>query len=464
MGWNPQINFKLRDDEITFGDLIFDKGSAELLCKALTAIKNGQSVGNDVIKSIIENGCYTDKELEAIRKEFDEIKNDISYFKKLRASGFTSGVSNWAKRVDANINYVTGSNTWIEKYKELKLCACEMYESLLGKNYAFTPQEKTTFDKRYGDVLKSTTSKERLDGVLRKQYYEDLEAGVPNAADIYIQAQVDNGIITEQQAEGKRKLFGAASKSVVKTDLASDFEGDTFGVYSADGKEIGIHVEDTTGGAQTVTVTRQLLMDKLNQIKGISDFKDKALAGMTLYKYVKSALVEAGVNTDKADLALENFIKVQNVPMGELFTVLSATISQVDTSAIGTLFDSLSYEVNKSDWDSIVKTEKKSRDTFELNCKTLESMIKQIQGITDFGKSGTASVVLLKLVQSVFTEANAAYPAGIDEVNKTNMTFGETVKSTVAVVNEVISTSRYSAVIDNCHKEIDTSWWNRQLQ
>lgn len=351
MGWNPQISFKLRDDEITFGDLIFDKSSAELLCKALKTIKSGQSVGNDVIKSIIENGCYTDKELEALRQEFEEIKNDISYFKKLRASGFTSGISNWAKRVDANINYVTGSNTWIEKYKELKLCACEMYESLLGKNYEFTPQEKTTFDKRYNDVLKGTTSKERLDGILRKQYYEDLGAGVPNAADIYIQAQVDNGIITEQQAEGKRKLFGAASKASAVNGV--DHKSDN---ANSDEKEVGVHVEDTVNDNETIVITRKLLMDKLNQIKGISDFKDKAFAGMNLYKYVKSGLVEAGVDTSKADLTAKNFVEVQDVSMGELFTVLYATISQVDTSAIGTLFDSVCCEVKKSDWNAIVKT------------------------------------------------------------------------------------------------------------
>lgn len=464
MGWNPQINFKLRDDEITFGDLIFDKGSAELLCKALTAIKNGQSVGNDVIKSIIESGCYTDKELEALRKEFDEVKNDISYFKRLRASGFTSGVANWAKRVDANINYVTGSNTWIEKYKELKLCACEMYESLLGKGYAFTPQERAAFDKRYSDIMKSTTSKERLDGVLRKQYYEDLVAGVPNAADIYIQAQVDNGIITEQQAEGKRRLFGAVSKSVVKTDSTDEFSGDSK-TFNSDGVEVGIHVEDTTNDTEVVTVTSKLLMDKLNQIKGISDFKDKAFAGMTLYKYVKSALVEAGVNTDKADLAVKNFIEVQDVSMGELFTVLSATISQVDTSAIGTLFDSISCEVKKSDWDTIVKQEAESvKDKFELNCNQLEVMLRQVQGITDFGKSCRTSIVLLNLIKNVFTEKNASYPADIDVVLNSDMPFGEVVKSTVAVISKVTSTAGYRNIIDNCHKEIDTSWWNRQLQ
>ena len=459
MGWNPQINFKLRDDEITFGDLIFDKGSAELLCKALTAIKNGQSVGNDVIKSIIENGCYTDKELEALRKEFDEIKNDISYFKKLRASGFTSGISNWAKRVDANINYVTGSNTWIEKYKELKLCACEMYESLLGKNYAFTPQEKATFDKRYGDVLKSTTSKERLDGVLRKQYYEDLAAGVPNAADIYIQAQVDNGIITEQQAEGKRKLFGAAVKSSAVAD--NKYGLITNSETSNPGNGIGIYVEDTADTNQKIVISSDDVKDKLNQVCKITDAKDKAFASMDLFILLKKGIVEIGVNIEKAKYTIEHY---DTLSMGEIFDCMYYTISDITLAMAGSLFDSLAYEVNKSDWDSIVKAEKKSRDTFELNCKALESMIKQIQGITDFGKSGTACIVLLKLVQSVFTEANAAYPAGVDEVNKTNMTFGEVVKSTVEVVNEVVSTPRYNTIIDNCHKEIDTSWWNRQLQ
>lgn len=42
--------------------------------------------------------------------------------------------------------------------------------------------------------------------------------------------------------------------------------------------------------------------------------------------------------------------------------------------------------------------------------------------------------------------------------------FGEVVKSTINIVSKVTSTVGYHNVIDNCHKEIDASWWNRQLQ
>lgn len=356
MGWNPQINFKLRDDEITFGDLIFDKGSADLLCKALTSIKNGQSVGNDVIKSIIENGCYTDKELGSLRQEFEEIKNDIAYFKKLRASSFTSGISNWVKRVDANINYVTGSNTWIEKYKELKLCACEMYESLLGKNYEFTPQEKATFDKRYSDVLKGTTSKERLDSILRKQYYEDLGAGVPNAADIYIQAQVDNGIITEQQAEGKRKLFGAASKASTPNGVENNPDN-----INADEKEVGAHVEDTTdtNGAvvvKSIVIKSNVVLGKMEEISKIIMPNERALASKRLFLLILSALRDTGLDVKDTAMTCEYYGEsAYNISADDVYERVLNVISELKFQSTSSLFDSTSCEVKKSEWDSIIK-------------------------------------------------------------------------------------------------------------
>lgn len=460
MGWNPQINFKLRDDEITFGDLIFDKGSAELLCKALTAIKNGQSVGNDVIKSIIESGCYTDKELGALRQEFEEIKNDISYFKRLRASGFTAGISNWAKRVDATVNYVTGSNTWIEKYKELKLCACEMYESLLGKNYAFTPQEKATFDKRYSDVLKGTTSKERLDGILRKQYYEDLGAGVPNAADIYIQAQVDNGIITEQQAEGKRKLFGAASKASApngvehKSDNANSCE-----------KEVGVHVEDTTDTNVTVVIKSTAVLDKMEQISKIIVPKERAIASLKLFKLVGVGLY--GVIDDnvyhEANMMYEACNgKTHTIPDEEVYSHVQKAVSELKFQSTSSLFDSTSYVVKKSEWDSIIK-EPGKKDTFLLTASKLEEMFTQVKNLTDGMKMIKGCVVLLNLIKGKF-----GIHSNVDDnirviLNTSDRSAKETVELTGSIINRIITTPELSKAIDGC-EEIEVSWWNAQLQ
>lgn len=463
MGWNPQINFKLRDDEITFGDLIFDKGSAELLCKALTAIKNGQSVGNDVIKSIIENGCYTDKELEAIRKEFDEIKNDISYFKKLRASGFTSGVSNWAKRVDANVNYVTGSNTWIEKYKELKLCACEMYESLLGKNYAFTPQEKTTFDKRYSDVLKGTTSKERLDGILRKQYYEDLGAGVPNAADIYIQAQVDNGIITEQQAEGKRKLFGAASKASAPNGVENNPDR-----INADEKEVGVHVEDTadTNGAvvvKSIVIKSNAVLGKMEQISKIIVPDERALASKQLFLLILGALRDTGLDVKNTAMTCEYYgDSMYGISADDVYEGVLNVISELKFQSISSLFDSTFCEVKKSEWDSIIKKSGK-KDTFLLTASKLEEMFTQVKNLTDGMKMIKGCVVLLNLIKGKF-----GIFSNVDDdirviLNTSDYSAKETVELTESLINRIITTPELNKAIDGC-EEIEVSWWNAQLQ
>lgn len=465
MGWNPQINFKLRDDEITFGDLIFDKGSAELLCKALTAIKSGQSVGNDVIKSIIENGCYTDKELETLRKEFEEIKNDISYFKKLRASGFTSGISNWAKRVDANINYVTGSNTWIEKYKELKLCACEMYESLLGKNYEFTSQERATFDKRYNDVLKGTTSKERLDGILRKQYYEDLGAGVPNAADIYIQAQVDNGIITEQQAEGKRKLFGAASKAGVPNGIENNPDS-----INADEKEVGVHVEDTadTNGAvvvKSIVIKSNVVLDKMEQVSKIIIPHERAMAALKLFELVGAGLY--GIIDDNVfHIANMTYEAYNNntcaVSDEEVYNGIQKAVSELEFRSTSSLFDSTSYAVKESEWDSVIK-ELVKKDTFLLTASKLEEMFTQVKNLTDGMKMIKGCVVLLNLIKGKF-----GIFSNVDDdikviLNTSDYSAKETVELTGSLINRIVTTLELSKAIDGC-EEIEVSWWNAQLQ
>ena len=57
-----------------------------------------------------------------------------------------------------------------------------------------------------------------------------------------------------------------------------------------------------------------------------------------------------------------------------------------------------------------------------------------------------------------------SYQADIDTVLNSDMSFGEVVKSTINIVSKVTSTVGYRNVIDNCPKEIDASWWNRQLQ
>lgn len=463
MGWNPQISFKLRDDEITFGDLIFDKGSAELLCKALKTIKSGQSVGNDVIKSIIENGCYTDKELEALRQEFEEIKNDISYFKRLRASGFTSGISNWAKRVDANINYVTGSNTWIEKYKELKLCACEMYESLLGKNYEFTPQEKATFDKRYNDVLKGTTSKERLDGILRKQYYEDLGAGVPNAADIYIQAQVDNGIITEQQAEGKRKLFSAASKA----SASNGVEHNPDNINSGE-KEVGVHVEDTadTNGAvlvKSIVIKSNAVLNKMEQISKVIIPDERALASKKLFLLIFDALRDAGLDVKNTAMTCEYYgDSMYNISADDVYKGVFNVVSELKFQSTSSLFDSTSCEVKKSDWDSIIE-ESGKRDTFLLTASKLEEMFTQVKNLTDGMKMIKGCVVLLNLIKGKF-----GVFSNVDDdirviLNTSDYSAKETVELTGSLINRIVTTPELSKAIDGC-EEIEVSWWNAQLQ
>ena len=60
MGWNPNFNFSLRDDEITFCNLIFDKNCAEYLCEELLRIKQGGEVAPEYLVQLLSKGCFTD--------------------------------------------------------------------------------------------------------------------------------------------------------------------------------------------------------------------------------------------------------------------------------------------------------------------------------------------------------------------------------------------------------------------
>ena len=462
MGWNPQFNFKLRDDEVTFGNLILDKRCADLLSKALTKLKNGENVDISVIKSIIDVGCYTDAEFEKLHTEFEEIKKDIAYFKQLCSANLISGIHNWAKRVDTNIGYIVGSNTWVEKYKELKLCACEMYVELIGKGFEFPPEQAKTYRERYSEIMDKTDTKERLAGVLRKQYYEDIDHGVPNAEEIYIQSQLDHGLITPEMAEKRRRVFGAVDKARVETNITKSEEIKK----DQPAEEVGVYVQNTKH--EEITLTAHMLTDKVNEISLLSDKFEQAVCYTELFELVVPVCHDVNIDVTKASEVVTAFYdKSKGVTAGEVIDTVSALFKTIWLQMNATMFDSVEKTVDKEYWDNIVKGKKSYNDCSEsstnMTADSLKRKMEEIKGISDIVKRTRSCVSLLQGLKPEFNQRNLKWPELADKTvagfSDSSMNFGQVVANTQAVVDELTSDGN-APILDNSKFTVDKKWWD----
>ena len=208
MGWNPQFNFKLRDDQIAFGSLILDKNGADAIADILVRFKNGEVPDLGVLKDLMDNYCFTNEEFTAMKNELPVIQADIKAFKDIGCNT----LQKWklmAQSVSINVNYVAGSDSWVERYKELKMVAADLYNQLVQVGYQFTAEEKAKYDERYGDIIGCTTNMERVSSVFEKQYLEAMLRGDPNALDNFCDCMVEAGVWTEDVAareKNKRQL------------------------------------------------------------------------------------------------------------------------------------------------------------------------------------------------------------------------------------------------------------------
>lgn len=207
MSWNPSINFKLRDDQVAFGDLIFDKNGASLVCEVLHSIKDGKPINMEVFKQVLDEWCFTDFEFEKLKEEFEQIKQDIATFKQISTS-FGSKWTASIKSVGIAMDYVAGSATWVQKYKENKAIAAGLYQNVKKSGYQFSMAEQQEYDKRYFDVMQASTDTELVEAFLQRQYRENLAAGDKDAVNKYCDALVETGCITPEAAEKKKQMLG----------------------------------------------------------------------------------------------------------------------------------------------------------------------------------------------------------------------------------------------------------------
>lgn len=203
MSWSPQINFRLRDDQMTFGDLIIDKNGAQILANMLVSIKRGEVPDIGSMKDILDQYAFTDQEFEKIKTDMDEIKKDIEEFKKIGSNGLQKW-NVFMQTVQINASYIVGSDTWIERYKELKMIGANLYDQIVRCGYKFDAEKEKVYQERYGEVLGCTNSMERVSGVFERKYREDLINGNPDALDNFLDSMVEAGVWTREAAERER--------------------------------------------------------------------------------------------------------------------------------------------------------------------------------------------------------------------------------------------------------------------
>lgn len=227
MGWSPNLSFSLRDDQVSFGYLIIDKSAVETICQFLIMLKNGQQLNTDHWNNLhqtLVDRCYTNEEFEKIRVEFEQIKQDISDFKRAT----TSYGARWTASLDSlgsTVNYIAGSKTWIDKYIEYKQIAASLFNELKRHNYQFDLASLQTYEMRYRDVIQSSTQTELVSSYLEKQRREAMANGDPNANERFVQAMVETGCFTQEQAEQHRKmarLWDQASGNQVSKHIVKD--------------------------------------------------------------------------------------------------------------------------------------------------------------------------------------------------------------------------------------------------
>lgn len=207
MGWNPNINFQLRDDQVTFGDLIIDKNGIPAICDALKAIKAGRPLDTTYLTEIVQAWCFENDEFNKLKEEFEQIKIDIVEFKGI-TSNFGAKWTASINAVGASIDYIVGSSTWIEKYKENKSIAAGLYQVIKASGYTFSPEKDNEYRARYIDVMQATTQTECVQQYLKKQYQENLAQGKEDALKVYCDALVETGCITKEQAAKKMQMMG----------------------------------------------------------------------------------------------------------------------------------------------------------------------------------------------------------------------------------------------------------------
>lgn len=441
MGWNPQFNFSLRDDEVTFGELIFDKQCADMLCAELLKIKNGNSSDISNIKSILDAGCFTDEELSDTRWEFEQIKEDIKVFSEhLRTY---QKFATWWDTTATKASYIVGSTTWYQQFIDIKSMAADMYMKLLNSNHQFSPEDKGEYDRRYRDIIQSTSANERTELAIRRQYERNLAEGVDNAREIYMDAMITAGFLTEEQVEAQNVLLRAADTSNVAVTMKPLEEGE-------------------------VRVDYDLLHNMwLDLTHADCDSKAVAEASTELVGRISKVLTDIGLEKYAKSLeSCKNLLKYQDYDA--YVESITEWFELLNTPDAISAFNNADVRWLEEDIKELKQILRLAISSTSGNLKTvvdttlINSVYNEIKGIYDRMQRATAEIRFVKEVTGILTEAGIMINSNWnkvceDFVTQGNIPAGEVHKQADAVINCVNYASN-TALIDSLGYEVDYDW------
>lgn len=353
MGWNPSINFKLRDDEIVFGDLIMDKNTAELLGEALMNIKEGRPVEN--LSEVLEY-VYTNDEFIELKDTFREVKEDIKYFSEVLAGmgRFIPGVSSMVGRTKSTFDYVVGTTSWIEKYKNYVTIAAEAYSQLCALEYQFPPEKSGEYAQRYGDVLTHTTEKERIRESIEIQFQEDIkEIGLEAA----IKRKIENEFKCGINSEGTTAMLNSLTVSMGQSkqegiEEANALRDATDEARNKMVKDVQELYEDSN---LTVDLNSDLVLKTWKEIKDVvgidrSRLSNAAFRVLSILKREYKVLIEDPICVEE----YESSDVISEDLMNRVIRSMEMLIRDLGVSSGRAVFDVYTVKVNMNEWTTML--------------------------------------------------------------------------------------------------------------
>lgn len=339
MSYNPQINFRLRDDEVVIGNLIVGKEIVPDIETLLISIRNGVPVNTSAYQQLFSNYIFSDEEFTAIKEEYEQIKIDYKFFSSVMYSKLkvTSAAKNTGAKFGATLEYVVGSATWIETYIKIKNLAGEMFRTLQQMAYDFEGKEPE-YEQRYHEITVEDTN----NGVLVEQYVDMYKQGVMDGDDS-VKATVlglMNGLpdITKARIEGQIKLWevsaGVSTKQVVR-------KAGTDALIDVNEKEEPEEV--------LIPITANMLVNRARMICDLKSYEHIYMGLKELNAYAAQMCAECDIVFPEQQ---QKDIESSKLDLGQIVQTEKVIINTLDYSANAVLLDALGWSMTKDRWDT----------------------------------------------------------------------------------------------------------------
>lgn len=349
MGYAPQFNFRLRDDEVVFGNLIIGKEIVQDIEKLLIAIRNGAQINLEPYKQLFGSYIFTDDEFSAVKDDYEQIKIDYAFFRDMMNAKLRFDFSASLNHMNTIVNYAMGSTTWLEKYAEMKNMAGEMYRKLKSIGVNFEERE-AEYEQRYAEIKLAESNNGAIVTSLVEQYKLDVMHGAPDAEERFLKTMSALGPVEQAKAENWIKLQRASSivgkeQVVAKAGTRSEIESEF-----VEGYEDRLPKSKET--EEKVLITAKMLRDRIADISQLNDMTHIVAGFVTLNKYVEGLCMDAGIMFPKKYATFIEEARERDLPLGQVRSYETYIMDMLTYQGNVGLFDAEERTMEKSLWDT----------------------------------------------------------------------------------------------------------------